>query len=374
MNQPLTPTALNGLLKGQVIHERPGHPLDCRQMMILARAFGDWREPGDGSFAIGHDLRVSSPSLAEAASLGLRSGGHHVTHLGACTTPLLEWTVDHEEFDGGLMISGGCGLPAHNGIYFYGPGAEPLSAADVLAAIRLDSVEALFLDPCVSALHYAHPLPAYAAWLRQSLRGLGRRMKIVVDVGHGAAAAELKEILPHFPDLYVEQIGSDSDPSHSRRAPDPLSAKAQARVIPRIQKTGCGNGAVLDACGTRLVVIDERGRCVNPYVLGVLLAEERLAARQKLRVLYAEPAPAFVDAALSCLGVKSEAVAGSALGQWHAIHDARATLYFDGCGHVSYGDFPGSANALLALFRLMRLLSHGEAPLSARVTAVSKAK
>ncbi len=60
--------------------------------MPLARAFGDLASPdGDGTFAIGYDVRASSPSLAEAASLGQRSGGHHVTHIGTYTTPQLEW-------------------------------------------------------------------------------------------------------------------------------------------------------------------------------------------------------------------------------------------------------------------------------------------
>ena len=99
MVQPSYRPELTALLQGYGILGEAGHALRCRQVMPLARAFGDLLAPnGDGTFAIGHDVRASSPSIAEAISLGLRSGGHHAIHIGACTRPQLEWYDDCESW------------------------------------------------------------------------------------------------------------------------------------------------------------------------------------------------------------------------------------------------------------------------------------
>ncbi len=373
MNTHANRETLMALVNGYTIRGQTDKSFDCPQAMMLARAFGDFLAPGDGTLAIGHDMRASSAPLAEAVSLGLRSGGHHVTHIGSCTTPALEWYIDEEELDGGIMITAGCLAAEYNGLRFYGPRADPVRPEQVVEVGWIQKLDALFQAPCNSTLRYDRPLPHYAAWLRQPLREVNGQVKLAIDAANGGVAVELEEVLAHFPNMLVERIGFSPDPSLSRRPLDPLSPQAQTETSQRVKARGCALGAVLDVDGDRLAVIDERGQPADPYAIGILLAEERAKSRTKLQVLHAESAPAFVDAALHRLGVKAEKAPGTALSLWHRIHDVGAVLYFDDRGHYSYSDFPGSANALLALFRLIKSLSKVGQPLSERVAAVQQA-
>jgi phosphoglycerate dehydrogenase-like enzyme len=67
-----------------------GEELDSATVIAIARAYGDYLCPkAPGSFLIGHDVRWSSPALAEAVSIGLRESGYRVTHIGLSSTPMV---------------------------------------------------------------------------------------------------------------------------------------------------------------------------------------------------------------------------------------------------------------------------------------------
>ncbi|MEJ2673622.1 MAG: hypothetical protein P8011_00270 [Acidihalobacter sp.] len=198
---------LSNLIEGYGILGEAGHSLRCGMVIPFARAFGDVVSPdGDGTFAIGYDVRASSPSLAEAASLGLRSGGHHVTHIGACTTPQLEWYVASTGLRGGLMITGGCAPPQHNGLRLYRQDAVPVAAAEVLSALSIDDLNELFAQACNPVLHQDHPLQAYAAFLRRRLEP-ANFIKLCLDVGNGLAGAEFEAVMAHYRQLRLWRVG-----------------------------------------------------------------------------------------------------------------------------------------------------------------------
>ena len=55
---------------------------------------------------VGLDCRISSPSLAQNLSNGLRESGAEVIFLGTCHTPLMYYTVNKLQLDAGIMVTG----------------------------------------------------------------------------------------------------------------------------------------------------------------------------------------------------------------------------------------------------------------------------
>src|SRR4030042_853748 len=69
-----------------------------------------------GTCAVGHDVRLSSPSLAKAVVRGLTSAGMNVIDVGLVPTPILYFSIHHLKLEGGVMITGSHNPPEYNGM------------------------------------------------------------------------------------------------------------------------------------------------------------------------------------------------------------------------------------------------------------------
>ena len=342
-----------------------GQGLCCSQVMALARAFGDFVSPeGDGLFVIGHDVRSSSPSLAEAVSMGLRSGGHHVTHIGVCTKPLLEWYIDFRGLHGGIMITGGCAQPQWNGLRLYDRGARPVPAAAVVESLATWDLNRLFSRPCEPELRHDEPLQAYAAHLRQRFRP-STPINLCLDAGTGPVGPEIEAISAHFPQMRIQRVGFESNADVPTRDPDPLATGVTSH--------GCQLGATLDADCDLLSVRDEHGQPVPADVVGALLALALAPKNPGRCVLYGSGVRPSVLRYLSQAQMPTHLIEELPCVTYAALHLDDAFLYFDSAGHYAFGDFPGTANALLALLELINHLTASGRAMSCLVKEIDTA-
>jgi phosphomannomutase len=114
------------------------------------------RVPGR-TFALGHDLRPSSPRIAAACATAAAARGWRAVHLGALPTPALAYFAMQESMPG-IVVTGSHIPFDRNGIKFYTPAGEILKADE--AAISDATVEyddAAFEGETLSA---PVPLPA----------------------------------------------------------------------------------------------------------------------------------------------------------------------------------------------------------------------
>lgn len=358
----------------KLIHEyaflgQVGHTLCCSHTLLLARAFGDLLSPeGDATFAIGYDIRESSPSLAEAVSLGLRSGGHHVVHIGACTTPFLEWYTAQNSLRGGVMITGHCAPKGWNGMRLYGSGGQPVSATSVLDSMKITDLDRLFSRHCNPVLHHDYPLAAYAACLRQRLHP-EQQIKLCINVSDGPAKNEFKALVAHYQQLRFWYIGSGLD---STQINDPFAKQSQAKLADSVISKGCHLGAAMDADGDRLAVTDDHGAPVEPHILGVLLAQALAKRHPGLRVWHDSNVSPDVLRVLKQTGLRTQVADGGPHAAWTSLHDGQPGFYLNGVGQYAFSEFPGTANALLALIELINHLSESRLSLSAMIKTIKK--
>ena len=364
MENPPPEIALSGLIRGDVVLGDTTSSLCCRQAIALARAFGDFVSPaGDHRFAIGYDVRSSSPSLAEAVSLGLRSGGHHVTHIGACTAPRLQWYIADEKFDGGIMLTGGKAPPQWNGMQFYGAGAVPVSATALLDFACESDLNRLFAGHCTNVVRHQDSLQGYAAQLRQRFKPAAQ-FKLCLDAGNGLAGREIEAIVTHFRHLRLWRIAFKPDAGFPAHGTDPFAPAALANAVQCVLSNGCDIGAILDADGETLAVVDECGAAVAPAALGALLAL-RLASRHPGRHVLIDPhVPSHIREALARAGITTLTLDGGPRAAYTPLRGDPACFYFDALGHYGLCDFPAASNALLALLELINHLTENDRTLS----------
>src|SRR3989344_3399651 len=98
---------------------------------LVARAFVELLERRTKNdrlkVAVGRDMRLSSPAIAERVIAGLLDSGADVCDIGLVSTPTFYFAVGFYGFDGGLQISASHNPRDHNGIKLVFEKALPVS-------------------------------------------------------------------------------------------------------------------------------------------------------------------------------------------------------------------------------------------------------
>ncbi|MDO4767729.1 MAG: phosphomannomutase, partial [Pseudomonadota bacterium] len=100
----------------------------------IGRAYAAFLRPS--RVAVGHDIRLSSPSLSGALMDGLLDAGVDILFLGECGTEEVYFAVFDQGLDGGIMVTASHNPREYNGMKFVREEARPISADTGLAAIH----------------------------------------------------------------------------------------------------------------------------------------------------------------------------------------------------------------------------------------------
>jgi phosphoglucosamine mutase len=141
-----------------------------------------------GVAVVGHDPRLSSPELAEAACAGLASRGVDVFSVGMTTTPAIGYLTELSQAQIGVVISASHNPMDQNGIKLLGAGGRKVADETEARIARLanrglDSPSItgkIFAKPEMIGLYEKHVLDTADV----SLNGL----TVVMDTAHGAAS------------------------------------------------------------------------------------------------------------------------------------------------------------------------------------------
>ncbi|AOU97677.1 hypothetical protein BI364_06645 [Acidihalobacter yilgarnensis] len=357
LEQALTPDGIRGSVNGG---------LQCGQVISIARAFGDLISPeGDREFLIGHDARRSSASLAEAVSIGLRSGGHHVTHIGLCATPMLRWYAAEQKFDGAVMITGGR-LPAeYNGLKLYREHAVALSVGHGLEEVIARAEPAFYSGhACTPELHYASPLADYAAVIRSHCRTY-TPIKVAIDAGNGIGGLDTRMVFSHLHTVRIWELDFEPDGAFQNRSPNPQDPGALDTLSRCVVTHGCHLGIAFDGDADALMVVDETGLPIAPDRLGGLIALIMLEQHPGGGVVHGPAVSHEVTEAIRSAGGQPLGVRdGGAATIQVAMVDKQALFGISDRGNYFYGDLYSTDNALRSLIELINGLADRPQPLS----------
>jgi phosphomannomutase len=242
---------------------------------------------GAQAVVIGHDMRPSSPSLAEALARGVASTGLDVILIGLCSTDGLYYASGALDMPG-AMFTASHNPAQYNGIKLCRSGARPVSRDTGLT--QLTELAQGWLDDPTSRptadragdITARDVLGDYAAFLRGLVDLSGTRpLKVVVDAGNGMGGHTVPAVLgmaaglPALPvdvvPLYFELDGTF--PNHEANPLEPANLRDLQRAV---VEHGADAGLAFDGDADRCFVVDERGEPVSPSAVTALVATREI--------------------------------------------------------------------------------------------------
>ena len=223
------------------------------------------------SFAVGRDIRESSPGYASHLMQGLVDSGVRVLDLGIVSTGCVYhacWTLP---VDGGVMVTAShLPMPTHNGFKMC-RGTLPL-AGEEIQELRDVFLAGNFREGQGQRIDYPHE-DAYLQAIVESTGPLARPVKVAVDCGNavpGPAMTKLLDMLgaDHI-DLYCNW--DNTEPNHGA---DPTREYNMVDLAKAVVDNGCELGLGADGDGDRIGAVDENGDFVYPDRLIALLADD----------------------------------------------------------------------------------------------------
>ena len=118
--------------------------LDEEGAYAVGRAFAEQFEPR--RIAIGRDMRLSSPSMAEAVINGVADAGIDVADLGMVGTEMVYFATGELGLDGGIMVTASHNPADYTGMKIVRRGALPVGSESGLVEIRDRAVRGEWRD------------------------------------------------------------------------------------------------------------------------------------------------------------------------------------------------------------------------------------
>jgi len=116
-----------------------GAELDEEGAYAIGRAYVEQFSPA--TIAVGRDMRVSGPSMAEAVRQGAADGGATVLDVGMVGTEMLYFAVGELGLDGGIAVTASHNPKQYTGMKIVRAGALPVGGESGLLDVR-DRAEA----------------------------------------------------------------------------------------------------------------------------------------------------------------------------------------------------------------------------------------
>ncbi len=375
---PASPAAaaLAAIVKAYDIRGVVGEQLTADAVRAVGGAFARFVGPAARAVVIAHDMRASSPLLAEAMADGITAAGLDVVDAGLASTDLLYYASGALNLPG-AMFTASHNPARYNGIKLCLAGAVPLSLDTGLATIRDDAMAVLDGHrPDLAAARGAVTSRGLLADYARHLRGLVdlsgiRPLRVAVDAGNGMAGLTVPVVLDGLPvtvlPLYFELDGTF--PNHEA---NPLEPANLVDLQQHVRRTGADIGLAFDGDADRCFVVDERGEPVPPSAITALVALRELRRRPGSTVLYnlitSRAVPELVTAAggrpvrtkVGHSFIKAEmAATGAVFGGEHSAH-----YYF--------ADFYRADTGLLAALHVLAALGGQPGPLSELVAGYQR--
>jgi phosphomannomutase len=260
----------------------------------IGRAFPPVLEQLEGKpvdeqrIAVGRDMRLSAPSMAEQYARGIADSGAHVLDIGMVGTEMLYWTVGSRDLDGGLMCTASHNPKAYTGAKLVKRGALALSGDSGIGELKELVLEREPGEPDGPRQEIASEDVGDA--FREAALGYIdpkaiRQMKVVLDGGNGMAGPMVGPILDGFP-LDQERAYWEPNGELPDHEPNPLIEENRRFIIEKVRETGADLGIAWDGDADRCFFIDDTGEFVAGDFLTALLADSILRKDPGAAILY----------------------------------------------------------------------------------------
>jgi phosphomannomutase len=260
--------------------------LDEDGAYAIGRAYVQQFEPR--RIAVGRDMRLSSPQMAEAVIAGASDEGAEVLDLGLVGTEMVYFAVGSLELEGGVMVTASHNPKEYTGMKIVRRGALPVGGESGLLDVRDRALRV----PGERVGGGAVLVSSYDIWPEYVERVLSfidvsavRPLKVVIDAANGMAGTMLPPVLERLP---VEAVRCyfEPDGSFPNHEPNPLLPENRKFIVQRTLAEGADLGVAFDGDADRCFFVDDSGEFVPGDFATALLSELVLEKEPGAKIIY----------------------------------------------------------------------------------------
>jgi phosphomannomutase len=260
--------------------------LDEEGAYAIGRAVVQQFEPK--RFAVGRDMRLSSPAMAAAAIRGAADGGADVVDLGMIGTEMLYFAVGELGLDGGLTVTASHNPKEYTGMKIVRRGALPVGGESGLLDVR---DRALASDNLLQAAPgHVEDYDIWPAYVDRVMSFIDvsalRPLKVVIDAANGMAGAMLPPVLDRLPQVEAVRCFFEPDGTFPNHEPNPLLPENREFIVRKTLEEGADLGVAFDGDADRCFFVDDTGEFVPGDFVTALFAETLLEKEPGAKIIY----------------------------------------------------------------------------------------
>ncbi|MHA1763135.1 MAG: phosphoglucosamine mutase [Promethearchaeota archaeon] len=268
---------------------------------------------GEGTVAIGRDIRTSALPIEYALISGLISTGCKVKTLGIVTTPTLAMSLRYLGASAGVMITASHNTPEYIGLKIWNPSGMGYTTEQEEKISQIYDTKA-FIKKEWNDVGKVTPVPdindIHISEIKSFIDFDGSNLNVIVDPGNGAGCDIVPKLLGNY-NVNVTTLNSQMDGKFPGRYSEPN--KENLKQISLFLKASDQEdiGIALDGDADRVIFLDENGEIVDPIRLFALMAKYYLEkyrgtkiTEEKMTVATPINSSSLVEDVLTPLGCK----------------------------------------------------------------------
>jgi phosphomannomutase len=330
--------------------------LDEDGAYAIGRAYIEEFEPR--RIAVGHDMRLSAPTITDAVMRGAAEAGADVLDLGLVGTEMVYFAVGELGLEGGIAVTASHNPKEYTGMKIVRRGALPVGGDSGLLDIR---------DRAMSgARHATRPkgtISRQDIWPQFVERVLSfidvdavKPLRVVIDAANGMAGVMLPPVLEHLPvdavRWYFEPDGSF--PNHE---PNPLLPENREFIVRQVMEEGADLGVAFDGDADRCFFVDDTGEFVPGDFITALFAKSILEREPGAKILYDVRASWAVPETIERAGgIPLVNRVGHAFFK-HRMREEGAVFGGEVSGHYYFRDFSQADSGVIPFLLMLELVS-----------------
>jgi len=260
--------------------------LDEEGAYAIGRAYAELFEPG--RIAVGHDMRVSSPGMAEALTDGAADAGADVLQLGLVGTEMVYFAVGDLELDGGVAVTASHNPKEYTGMKIVRRGALPVGGESGLLDIR-DRALNVSGRSAAGSRGRVEPYDIWPAYVERVLSFVDidaiKPLRVVIDAANGMAGAMLPPVLERLP-IEAVRCFFEPDGTFPNHEPNPLLPENREFIVAMTLEKRADFGVAFDGDADRCFFVDDTGEFVPGDFVTALLAALVLEKEPGAKIIY----------------------------------------------------------------------------------------
>jgi len=329
---------------------------------------------GPTTMVVGHDMRLSSPSLVKALKEGLLEIGCDVVDVGLVDTPFIAFAVNHLNAIGGIQTTASHNPAQYNGFKICRVKAKPVGMGTGLEKIQA-MVENQLEDTIAAVRGSEKSVDLWDAYRDHVFTYLDSRIqsgeitiRAAVDASNGMAGTMVPKLFSDVKGLELIEINFENDKGVFVHEPNPLVDSNLQQTIDAVKEHNCHLGICFDGDADRCMVVDEQGSIVGCDLVTAWLAPKFLANEEQGSIVYDLRSSHAVSKSIESAGGSSvrSRVGHVYMKQAMAEHDAA----FGGelSGHFYFRDNFYADSGAMAFAAVVTALANSESPMSEQIT------